>query len=779
MSTLTRRAFLIGSMAIAGGVAFGVYQLRRPHPNPLADIDRVHDGAAVTLNPYLFIDADGVAIITPRAEMGQGVHTTLAALVAEELDLPWQTVHTLHGPTAAAYFNAAMLEAAVPFPTWDRGWLAEGLRDATGVAGKLLGLQLTGGSTSTADAFVKMRKAGAAARRVLIQAAAERWGRSAHELRTEGGAVVDPDTGRRLTYPALAEAAAHIEPPADPPLKPREQWQLLGRALPRVDMVAKCTGSARFAIDVRLPGMRYATVVANPYLRGTRAGFDASPALAMRGVERVLDLGPAQGDAVAVVADNSWRAFRAAAALEIDWRPAADITGDSPAMLDEIAATIGTGIDRLEPDAVPRDDGDLAQALLIARAEAQPVLEAEYRAPFLAHTTLEPPSAVALREPERLTLWIGHQAPTLLRDLAAKQAGLDLEQVEVRVELLGGGFGRRVEVDFGLQAAVIAEAMPGTPIKLTWTREEDVRHDVYRPAAVARCQGLVGADGLPRAVGMDIASPSVMRSFGGRVGLPAMGPDKLITEGAARQPYAIPHYRIAGYRPESPVPVGNWRSVGASFNGFFHECFLDELAVAGGLDPLAMRLALTRDYPFAQAVLRAVGELSDWATPLPSDDGRRRGRGLAMTHSFGSTVAQVVEVSADAEPGFGAGSGSDQNGLRIERVYCVADVGLALDPGIVEAQMQSGILYGLSAAVMGEISFRDGRVEQSNFHDYGALRLAQCPEIRVRILESGDAPTGVGEPGTPPSKPALANAIFAATGQRLRDYPFNKHIRFA
>ncbi len=766
MSALTRRAFLIGSVAIAGGVAFGVYQLRRPQPNPLAGIEHADGERSVTLNPYLIIDADGVAIVTPRAEMGQGVHTTLAALVAEEMDLPWQAVRTLHGPTAAAYFNAAMLEAAVPYPSWDRGWLAEGLRDATGVAGKLLGLQLTGGSTSTADAYVKMRKAGAAARGVLVQAAAERWGKEADTLRTDAGAVVDPGSGARLTYSALAEAAAGIEPLADPPLKPRAQWQLLGRSLPRVDMVAKCTGTARFAIDVRLPDMRYATVVANPYLGGTRAGFDASRAEAMRGVLRVLDLGPAQGDALAVVADNSWRAFQAAAALDIDWRPATDITGDSATMLDEIAASI----DRLEPDAVPRDDGDAEQALRSARAEARPLVEAEYRAPFLAHTTLEPPSAVALREPERLTLWIGHQAPTLLRDLAAKQLGLAPEQVDVRVELLGGGFGRRAEVDFGLQAAAIADAMPGTPVKLTWTREQDVRHDLYRPAAVARCQGLVGSDGLPQTVRIDIASPSVMRSFSARVGLPAMGPDKLITEGAARQPYTIANYRVAGYRPDSPVPLGNWRSVGASFNGFFHECFLDELAAAGGVDPLAMRLALTQDYPFAQAVLQAVGELSDWHTPLPADDGRRRGRGLAMTHSFGSTVAQVVEVSAGTDP--------DRDGIRIERVHCVADVGLALDPGIVEAQMQSGIVYGLSAAVMGEISFHHGRVEQSNFHDYGALRLAQCPEIRVRILESGDRPTGVGEPGTPPSKPALTNAIYAATGRRIREYPLNRHVRF-
>jgi isoquinoline 1-oxidoreductase beta subunit len=767
MSRLTRRAFLIGSVAVAGGVAFGVRELRRPHPNPLsADVD-AQGADAVTLNPYLIIDADGVSIVTPRAEMGQGVHTTLAALVAEELDLPWEAVRTLHGPAAAAYFNGAMLEAAVPYPSWDHGWLAEGLRDAAGLAGKLLGMQITGGSTSAADAYVKMRKAGAAARIVLVQAAARRWGTDAAALRTADGAVLDPASGARLPYTELATDAAGIEPPADPALRPREQWRLLGRSLPRVDMTAKCTGTARFGIDVRLPGMRYATVVANPYLGGSRAGFDASRAEALRGAVQVIDLGPDHGDALAVVADNTWRAFRAAEALAVDWRPAPDTTGDSAAMLADIAASI----DQLDPDAVPRDDGDAEQALRIAAAEARPIVTAEYRAPFLAHTTLEPPAAVALREPERLTLWCGHQAPTLLRDLAAKQAGLDPGQVAVNVELLGGGFGRRAEVDFGLQAAAIAEALPGTPVKLTWTREADIRHDLYRPAAVARCRGVPGADGLPETVRLDIASPSVIRSFSARVGLPAMGPDKLITEGAAQQPYSIPNYRVAGFRPDSPVPLGNWRSVGASFNGFFHECFLDELAVAGGVDPLAMRLALTRDYPFAQAVLEAVGELSGWGEPLSTRDGRRRGRGLAMTHSFGSTVAQVVEVSA--------GTGQDGDGIRIERVHCVADVGLALDPGIVRAQMESGIVYGLSAAVMGEITFAGGRVEQSNFHDYDALRLGQCPEIRVRILQSGDAPTGVGEPGTPPSKPALANAIFAATGRRIREYPLNRHIAFA
>jgi isoquinoline 1-oxidoreductase beta subunit len=762
--SITRRAFLIGSVAVAGGVAFGVYQVRRPHPNPLLDGQRrASEPGTVALNPYLLINAEGVSIITPRAEMGQGVHTTLAALVAEELDLPWDAIHTLHGPAAAAYFNAAMLEAAVPYPSWDHGWLAEGLRDVAGVAGKLLGMQITGGSTSAADAFVKMRKAGAAARLVLIQAAAARWGQDAASLSTDAGAVIDPGSGERLPYTALAADAADIEPPADPPLKPRSGWRLLGRSLPRVDMAAKCTGTAQFGIDVQLPGMRYAAVVSNPYLDGHRAGFDASRAEGMRGVERVIDLGSEHGDALAVVANNTWCAFQAAAALDVDWRPAAE----GPRSTAEMLHAIARSIDHLKPDATPRDDGDVDQALRIARSEARPVVEAEYRAPFLAHTTLEPPAAVALREPDRLTLWCGHQAPTLLRDLAAKQGGLDPEQVEVRVQFLGGGFGRRAEVDFALQAAAVAAAMPGTPVKLTWTREADIRHDLYRPAAVARCTGVLGPDGLPETALLQIASPSVIRSFSARVGLPAMGPDKLITEGAAMQPYRIPNYRVVGYAPDSPVPLGNWRSVGASFNGFFHECFLDELAAAGGVDPLEMRLALARDHPFARAVLESVRELSGWDQPLHAEDGRRRGRGLAMTHSFGSTVAQVVEVS------------HGEDGIRIERVHCAADVGLALDPGIIEAQMQSGIVYGLSAAMMEEIRFKDGRVEQSNFHDYDALRLAQSPEIRVRILQSGNAPTGVGEPGTPPSKPALANAIYAATGKRLREYPFNKHISFA
>jgi isoquinoline 1-oxidoreductase beta subunit len=754
VARITRRTFLIGSAAVAGGVLFGIYQIRRPYPSPLTGRELGGARPARVLSPYLLIDQDGVAIVTPRAEMGQGVHTTLAALVAEELDVPWDGIRTLHGPPAEVYYNGALLDSALPFAADDRGVVAGAARGATAVVAKLLGLQVTGGSTSMVDAFDKIRVAGAAARAVLLQAAAERWGTTPERLGTADGFVVDPENGRRLAYQDLAEAAAAIEPPSDPPLKDRSAWRYLGRSMPRVDMEAKCTGTARFGIDVRLRGMLYATVVASPRVGGGgHGGIDDAAAKAMRGVVRVVDL----GDAVAVVANNTWRAFRAAAALRVHWdAPAGSADGLAGA---DALDRIGDAIDRLEPDATPRDDGDAEGAL----AAADAIVEAEYRAPFLAHTTMEPMSAVARLDAGELHIWTGHQAPTLLRDLAAETVGLATERVHVHVEYLGGGFGRRAEVDWALQAVRIAAALEGRPVKLTWSREEDVRHDMYRPGAVARCRGVIGADGRPEAVQLKIASPSVLRSYAKRIGLPALGPDRLIGDGAADQPYRIPSYQVVTYAPPTAVPLGNWRSVGASFNGFFHECFLDELAVAAGRDPLAMRLAMTEDQPVAHRVLEAVAELSDWDRPLPEG----RGRGLAMTRSFGCCVAEVVEVT----------DGPD--GIRIDRVHCVADVGLALDPAIIEAQLESGILYGLSAAVLGEITFADGRVQQSNFDDYGALRLAQTPQIRVRVLENGPALTGVGEPGTPPSKPALANAVFAATGRRLRSYPLSRHLRFA
>ena len=742
LATLARRSFLVGSVAVLGGAAFGVWRYRQPHPNPL--LDTLPEGSSA-ITPYVRIDAQGVTVITPRAEMGQGIHTTLAALVAEELDVDWHQLRVEHGPPGAAYYNRAMLEEGVPFGALDHSAAAEAMRGTMGVLAKFVGLQGTGGSSSVPDAFDKMRVAGAAARFALVAAAAQRLGVPAATLKTASGAVVAPD-GRRLTYPELAADAAKVALPDDPPLKPRALWRYLGKSMPRVDMVGKCTGTATFGIDVRLPGMVFATVRMNPALDAPLTSFDATAAKAMRGVLQVVAL----PGGVGVVADNTWRAFQAAQAVRCEWG-APVYPPTTAALMDAVAASF----DPKHEDKQWRDDGDVDQAMAAGQA-----LEAEYRVPYLAHATMEPMNAVAWLHDGQLDLWTGTQVPTIARDQAAKLAGLDTSRVHVHTTLMGGGFGRRAESDYVLQAVRLAMALPGKPVKLTWRREEDMGHDFYRPPAIARFRGTTG-QGTVQALDLRVASPSVLASQGGRIGLAPPGPDKLIADGLHDQPYALPHWRATTFRTPASVPVSSWRSVGNSFNGFFLESFLDELAHQAGADPMALRRTLLTHAP-SRAVLDAVATLSGWGTPLE----KGRGRGLAFHLSFGVPVAEVVEVTATPQ------------GIRLDQLSIAADVGTTLDPRNVEAQLQSGALFGLSAAMFGEITFAGGAVEQGNFHQYETLRMAQVPRIRVQVLDGGGPIRGVGEPGTPPAAPALANAIFQATGQRIRELPLRKHIAF-
>lgn len=746
LATIARRSFLIGSAAVVGGAVFGVYKYQQPHANPL--LGDLPEGASA-ITPYVRIDAHGVTIITPRAEMGQGIHTTLAALVAEELDVAWEAIRVEHGAPGAAYYNRALMQEGVPFAALDHGRMAEGMRGTMGVLAKFMGIQGTGGSSSVPDAFDKMRIAGAAARFALVAAAAERLGVPASTLKTDSGAVVAAD-GRRLPYTALAADATKIALPDEPPLKPREQWRYLGKAMPRVDMVGKCTGTAIFGIDVRLEGMVFATVRMNPAIGAPLKRFDVSAAKAMRGVLQVVEL----PGGVGVIADNTWRAFQAAQAVQCDW--AEPVHGSTTAkFMDAILASF----DEKHQDSRIRDDGDVTQAL-----GNGPMLEAEYRVPFLAHATMEPMNAVAWLQDGRLDIWTGTQAPTVARDQAAKLAGLEPSQVFVHTQLMGGGFGRRAESDYVLQATRLAMAVPGKPVKLSWSREEDMTQDQYRPAAVARFRGRTGGSTGARtvqALEVRVASPSVLESQGGRIGISMPGPDKLIAEGTYDQPYGIPHYRATGYRTPALLPVSSWRSVGNSYNGFFMESFIDELAAQAGADPMKLRLSLIDHEPSRQ-VLEAVAEMSGWDKPL--DKGR--GRGVAFHFSFGVPTAEVVEVSVTPD------------GIRIDQVFVAADVGTALDPRNIEAQLQGAVIFGLSAAMFGEITFADGVVEQKNFHQYEAVRMGQSPRIQVQVLEGGGRIRGVGEPGTPPAAPALANAIFNATGQRIRELPLRKHIAF-
>lgn len=744
---ITRRAFIVTAVAAAGGAGLAAWQIRRDLPNPL------HPDEGAALNPWLVIGADGFTVIVPRAEMGQGVTTTLAALVAEELDADWDQIRVLHGPAAAAYYNSGMLSSALPFADYRLAVWQEDLGATAGVLlAKTLGLQATGGSSSTVDAYERMRTAGAVAREALKAEAAARLGVDAAALSTAAGMVRAAD-GRAIAYAELAAGAAARDV-GGVTLRPRSEWRLLGRALPRVDMAAKVTGTAEFGIDVRRPGMRFATVLMPPAIAGmmgTRAGsIDPAPALAVPGVDKVLPVGAG----VAVVATNTWAAFQGAEALSPDWA-VPEGAPDTDALFAAITAALDDA-----PNSTLRDDGDVGAA---PPSGAVPV-SAEYRLPYLAHATMEPMNATAHLEGGHLTIWAGTQAPRLAASVAAKAAGIAAEAVTVHTTFLGGGFGRRVETDVVAQAAELAAAMPGVPVQLTWRREEDMGHDFYRPGAVARAAGWV-RDGTAGAAEIAIAAQSCAQQAGARLtGLPMGGTDKALVEGAFDQPYAIPNYRVRGHVADLPVPVGFWRSVGASINGFVHESFIDELAHVAGRDPLDFRLDLVRpEHEPSARLLETVAEMSGWHGPRAPGTAL----GVALTWSFGTPVAQVVEVE-------------DRDGaIAIPRAWIACDPGIALDPGIIAAQMTSGLIFGLSAAVGGEITFADGGAEQQNFPDYDALRMPNAPAVEVRILEHNPRMGGIGEPGTPPAAPALANAIFALTGMRVRELPLAKHIRFA
>jgi isoquinoline 1-oxidoreductase beta subunit len=451
-----------------------------------------------------------------------------------------------------------------------------------------------------------------------------------------------------------------------------------------------------------------------------------------------------------LVATNTWYAMQAAKALEIQWEK-----GDYPVSNAEHFAELENAFLGSE-DSQYRNDGDVDEALAGAT-----VIEGEYRAPYLAHATMEPLNAVAHLDGDQLKIWAGSQNPTQAAKDAATIADLDEENVQINTTLMGGGFGRRSEMDFVKLAVHVAMAMPGIPVKTTWSREEDMQHDTYRPPAIAKFKAAV-KNGTAAALDLKISSPSVTRSAMNRIGIPIVGPDVAIVQAAWDQPYSIDNYRVTGYRASELLPISFWRSVGASQNGFFHESAIDEIAAASGSDPLQMRISIMND-DSSRKVLEAVAEMSGWGSELPSNVAR----GVAFVMSFGVPVAEVVEVENTAQ------------GIRIRKVFAAVDVGIALDPRNIEAQVQSGIIFGLAAAIKGEITVADGVVEQSNFHNYDAIRMSQAPAIEVTILENGDKIRGIGEPGTPPAAPALANAIFALTGSRYRELPLNKFVKFA
>ncbi|APE42811.1 isoquinoline 1-oxidoreductase [Sulfitobacter alexandrii] len=741
--TIARRTFLVGSVAVVGGVAFGAYVYKRPVKNPLeADLQ---PGEA-TFNPFVKVDAQGVTLITPRADVGQGAYSIQAHLLAEELDVDLAEVRIDPGMPSPAYYNSVVAAEGFPIAATSDSLMARTGRGAAEVAAKVLGLQLTGGSSTVPDMYDRLRHAGAVARETLLAAAARQTGLDRDQLSTDKGAVVLPD-GMRLAYADLAATAAEIAPVQDVTLRDPSEWRALGKAHMRTDTVAKSTGTQLYGVDMWMEGMVHATTRTNPALGGGILGYDAGEAEKMRGVRAILPI----SSGFAVVADNTWRAFRAADAVKPDWGPS-PYTGDSAAQFAAVAASLVA--DR--QDSRFKDEGDVDSAL-----ESGEVLEAEYRIPYLAHAPLEPMSVVVHLADGVLDIWTGTQIPRFVQDGAAAVAGIEPDAVRVHVLMSGGSFGRRLEDDYVRQAVEIAVQMPDTPIKMVWTREEDMTHDFPRPLAIGRARGAV-RDGQVAAYDLGIAAPSVAASSLGRLGQPVIGPDVAIVAGAWDQPYAIPDYRVTGYRVPPMVPVSSWRSVGASGNGFLHETFLDELCHAAGADPLEERLRLCW-HATSRKVLEAVGDMSNWG----SDLGTGRGRGVAFTLSFGVPVAEVVEVT------------QTERGLRIDKVFVAADVGRVLDPVNFEAQLSGGVIWGLGHAMNCELTYVDGAAQQNNFHAFEGMRLYQTPQITIRGLENGDRIRGIGEPGVPPAAPALGNAIFAATGQRIRELPFSKHVDFA
>lgn len=742
IAKIARRTFLIGSVAIAGGVAFGVYMYRRPGENPLlADLK---DGEAA-ITPYVKIDSETITLITPRADKGQGAYSLQAALIAEELDVELDQVKVDPGMPSPTYYNTAIAEEGAPFMSTDESFMAESVRTVMDALMKFLGMQITGGSTTAPDGYEKLRMAGAVARETLKKAASQQSGHPVSSLKTEKGQVILPD-GSAIAYTALAGAAAGTDPVTNVQLRDPSEWRLLGKPMQRHDIVAKSTGTLDYGIDFEIDGMVHATVRLNPAQLSGMKGYDDSAAKTMRGVQKIV---PVTGG-VAVVADNTWRAIQAANALDIEWEPAT-----YPPEMDGHWEALSNAFNDDQLDSRNRDDGNIQTGL----AEGN-IISAEYRAPYLAHAPLEPISAVVKVTDERVDIWTGTQIPRFTQNNIATLTGIGFDDVHVHVLMMGGSFGHRLEDEVVKQATEVAMSMKGTPVKLTYSREEDMIHDFPRQIAMGRMEGAV-KDGKVETYDLSIAMPSVIASQMGRQNLSMPGPDSQIVAGAWEQPFRIPNYRVTGYRAPELAPISSWRSVGASSNAFFHDSFLDELIHAAGADPLEERLRLCWHEP-SRKVLEAVGEMSDWGSAMAPG----RGRGVAFCMSFGVPTAEVVEVT------------NTDDGIKIDKVFAAAEVGRVLDPVNFENLVKGGIVWGLGHAINCEITYSDGRAEQDNYYAFEGMRLYQCPEIEVRGLENSEKVKGIGEPPVPPAAPALANAIFAATGQRLREMPFNKFIDF-
>ena len=745
---IKRRHFLLGTAGAAGALVVG--WLAAP---PRRRLNPAHALAATpgqtALNGWVKVGSDGsVVVMMSQAEMGQGAHTGLAMLLAEELDAAWESVRLEQAPIDPIYNNQAAIIESMFNPDNHSLWERGARRLVRRILREIPNLSGTGGSSSIRDQWLPLREAGAAARLMLIGAAAELWGVPAGECRTEAGRVLHL-SGRSASYGELAAPAAHQELPSTITLKTPAQFRFIGRPLRRIDNAAKIDGSAGFAIDALPPGLLYASVTMCPTAGGRLARFEGAPALALPGVRKVVALDPVKGGlgsvgtttaGVAVIADTPFHALRALDLLRIDWDPASAAGLSSERIFDDLTAALDSGEAHAH-----LEKGDVAAAL----GRAAKTIQADYRVPFLAHAAMEPMNATVQFKDGAATVWAATQAPGFARAAVARVLGIPADKVDIHVPFLGGGFGRRYLSDCLQQAAQLARETGGAPVQLIWSREQDIAHDYFRPAFQARCQAGIDAAG-------DLIAWK-MTTAGSSLGAPSFA--DMSSDGAANTAYQFPNVRVAHRRVETPISVGIWRSVSHSQNAFFVESFIDEVAAAAGQDPLAYRERLLAGNARHLRLLERLRELSGWATPAGATDGARRARGLALHRSFGSIVGQVAEVSVTGRE------------IRVHRVACVIDCGVAVNPNLIRQQIEGGIVYGLSAALHGEITLEDGRVRQSNFHDYTPLRMYECPEIVTEIIADASEPGGVGETATPPIAPAVANAVFALTGQRLRTLP--------
>ena len=736
MPKIGRRAFLSTGGAAAGAMLLGyVFTPRRLAQYPAAAAGRAW------LTTWVGVNADNtITVLVPQAEMGQGVLTALPMMLAEEMEADWNLVRVETAPAEGFYvtdkiargFTAGRVEA--PFAL--RRLLDYSFYKISGV----MDLQITGGSASVRfTGHWGMRHAGAAAKQMLLQAAARQWGVAVEECYAKLGRIRHDASGRYLNYGELAAAAAALPPPTRVALKARQDYTICGKSLPRIDIPAKVTGAQRYAIDARLPGMRYAAIRHAPVFGGEVASFDAAAIRAKPGVEEVLRI----PGAVLVIANNYWRAAQALREVSIEFSDGENGGFSSAAMFAAFEKKLAGA-----PGGEPA--GEVEIDLEQGRADdlSGEVIEATYQVPFLAHATMEPMNCTAHRHDGKLELWVGSQDPLGARVLAAKTAGMKMRDVRVHPMQLGGGFGRRVSFTGNfIEDAVHAALRVDYPVQLIWSREQDMQHDYYRPAGMSRFAAALDEAGNPRVWHNRYTDIGVSDNTA-----------------AAFPPYEIARQSIGRVKHETPVPVSYWRSVEHSCQGFFVESFIDELAHRAGVDPLQYRLRLLRQRPRYQAVLELAARKAAWGKPLP----RGVGLGVAIVESFDTIVAEVARVRA-------VKTGAKME-LKVEKVVAVADPGEVIHPATARAQIESGIVYGLTAALYNEITLEKGRVVQTNFPNYEMMKLADAPDLEAHFIESGGPPGGMGEVGVPPAAAALTNAVFAATGRRIRRLPLVKHL---